>query len=109
MTAAPVVLAAMSEAELRRRIIDAAHLGGWRVTSMHDSRQQTWGTDPGWPDLFLVRGRRALALELKTERGRVSGGQYAWLAALRMAGIDARIVRPRDYAALRDELLWEGV
>lgn len=100
----------MREAELRAMVIRAAKFGGWLVTSMHDSRKQTWGTDRGWPDLFLAKpgypgGGRAMALELKTQTGRLTVHQQLWLGSLRDAGIDARVIRPADYEALRDELL----
>lgn len=54
----------------------------------------------GWPDIFAVRDGRALALELKTAAGRVTPEQTDWLARLRAAGVEARLIRlPKDWEA----------
>ena len=57
------------------------------------------GTVAGWPDIFAVRGARAIAIEIKAERGRVSREQTEWIDALRAAGVEAFVARlPRDWA-----------
>lgn len=69
---------------------EAAAWGGWACYHTHDSR----GSEPGFPDLILVREGRMIAAELKGDKGRVSEEQTAWIAALdRVPGVDARIVR----------------
>ncbi len=50
----------------------------------------------GWPDLFAIRGDRAIAVELKTETGKTTPDQDAWLTELGSAGIETYIWRPRD-------------
>lgn len=55
----------------------------------------------GYPDLHLMRPPQYLIVELKTNKGRVTPEQKAWLAGLRACGIDCRVWRPRD----RDEVL----
>jgi hypothetical protein len=51
--------------------------GGWAYIHLRDSRRQR---ATGWPDLFAVKGDKAIAIELKTERGRIKPEQARWLA-----------------------------
>ena len=52
----------------------------------------------GWPDLFMVRGQRAIAAELKTDRGRVTVAQQEWQDALaQVPGIETYVWRPSDF------------
>ena len=83
----------MTEKELLRSIVAAAKECGWRVwhpwLSIHSAR--------GFPDLFMAKGGRALAWELKTNKGKVTEAQQEWLEALvQVPGVDARVVRPAD-------------
>lgn len=95
------VLNAQNELDLERWIVDLAHLFRWRVFAMKDSRQQFWGTDTGFPDLFLVRGERAIAAELKRMHGRYRAGQEDWLAALAgVPGIESYTWRPADIVVI---------
>jgi len=52
------------------------------------------GSASGFPDWVLVR-ERVVFLELKTETGKVSGAQAAWIRALHTAGQEVYVVRPR--------------
>lgn len=65
----------------------------------HDSRR----SEPGFPDLVLVKGTRLIFAELKADTGRVSPAQQRWLDAL---GATSRAVvwRPRDWRQLSREL-----
>ena len=81
----------MTEKELQAAIVEAAKWGGWYIYHTHDSRRSA----AGFPDLVMVRGREMLAWELKSSRGRLTGAQLSWLAALSaVPGVDARVVRP---------------
>ncbi len=80
------------EREWQAQVTEAARLLGWRVYHTHDSRR----SEPGWPDLAMVRERFIVA-ELKTETGKVSPAQQRWLTALRAAGVETYIWRPSDY------------
>lgn len=51
---------------------------------------------PGFPDLVLIKGKRILFWELKTEKGKVFPNQQAWINALQEAGQEAEVMRPRD-------------
>lgn len=95
----------MTERTLQDRVIDRAKRRGWTVA--HAGRGWVGDAEtgegqfitpmaPGWPDLFMLRPPRALAIELKREQGVVSPEQWAWLKRLNACGIPAVIVRPSD-------------
>lgn len=81
----------MTEREWQSQVVKAARLLGWTTYHTHDSRR----SEPGWPDLALVRDRLVMA-ELKTDTGRLSAAQERWLDLLTGAGIEAYVWRPRD-------------
>ena len=82
-------------------VIDLADLLGWLVYHTHDSRRSA----AGFPDLVFVRGERLIVAELKTERGRVSNAQSAWLAALdAISGIETYVWRPNDWPVIETML-----
>jgi hypothetical protein len=89
-----------SEAALQALVVGVAQLYGWAHYHTHDSRR----SDEGWPDLVLCRPPRLVVVELKGVRTRVTPEQQAWLARLQGCGVDARLVRPADAAALVEEL-----
>ena len=80
----------MTERQFQSQVRDYARLTGWLGYHTHRSDR----SDKGFPDLVLVRDRRVLWLELKSEKGRTTPEQETWLAALRQAGQDAYVVRP---------------
>lgn len=67
-----------SEAAFQEQVLALARLYQWRCYHTHDSRR----SQPGFPDLVMVRPPRLVFAELKTEKGRVGREQAAWLAAL---------------------------
>jgi len=81
----------MIEREWQAQVVRYAKQLGWRVYHTHDSRR----SEPGWPDLALVRDRLVMA-ELKTDTGRVSDDQQQWLALLTAAGVETYLWRPKD-------------
>lgn len=98
-----VVLAGMSERRFQAVIVSALRFRGWTVWTVPNMRLTTAGlpdilaVHEGWPML--------LAWEIKTVVGRATVKQRAALAALgAVPGIDARIVRPSTWPALRDAL-----
>ena len=100
-----------SELDCERTIIDAARLGGWRVHGERSAmnRRGRYATpikgDVGFPDLILCRGSRLMALELKRWPRTPDPAQLDWLAALALAGADARVVYvPDELDALCQEL-----
>lgn len=99
--------ATLTETDLQRRIIDLAMLRGWRVAHIRPARTVNgWRTPmeghPGLPDLILAKDGQVLLAELKTERGRLTSDQRAWLAA---AGSCGRLWRPGDWNDIAATLL----
>ena len=87
------ISASISERELQTHVVAMAKALGWAVfhpwTSVHSSA--------GWPDLFMCREGHALAVELKSETGKVAWQQAAWLNDLQqVSGIEVAIWRPAD-------------
>lgn len=96
----------MSEADLHTNVVALAKALGWRVWWVWRSVN----SPEGWPDLFLLHAGRseALAIELKRERGRVTGAQADTLALLKRAGIPAYVIRPSDWLDGTIQRLLEG-
>lgn len=89
----------MTERELQNTIIEAAKLAGYLCYHTHDSRR----SQPGFPDLILIRDGELYALELKTEKGKVSDAQLDWLSAFQLVTTSTGlVVRPDDL----DNILW---
>jgi len=62
-------------------------------------------TDPGFPDLVLVRAGRLVVVELKSESGRVTSAQLAWLSDLSsVPGLEIFLWRPSDWAKVQQTL-----
>jgi len=96
-----------SEADFVRTVLDAAAVLGWRRIHFRPARtQHGWRTplqgDVGFPDLVLARpGAPLLLVEVKTDTGRLTPAQEAWLATLRQArGHQALVWRPAQWAQI---------
>lgn len=97
---AAIPLDQLTEKQWQTQVIQLARALAWkRPYHVFDSRR----TEPGWPDLVLVRDR-IVYLELKREAGKLTGPQREWLRALRAAGGEAYIARPRDLQPLAQVL-----
>jgi hypothetical protein len=102
-----------SETQFKQHIADLARLHGWKVAHFRPARtEKGWRTAcefdaKGWPDLFLVKGTVALALELKVGKRKATPEQCAWLDALEYAGIVTAIVRPGDWPWIEKTLRGE--
>lgn len=114
------VALSLSEKDLQKQVRAMLDQFGWRTNVVHDSRH----SPRGWPDIFAVRHvtpchpgcwgmgtdhlTEAVAIELKSERGRVSAEQEAWLDLLcRLPGVKfAGVIRPSQwYAGELDDIL----
>lgn len=85
----------MSEKDFQTGVLKLAQFHGFTLRyHTHDSRRSA----PGFPDLVLINTRtgRILWRELKTNKGRVSLDQQAWLDGLAACGLDAGVWRPND-------------
>ena len=109
MTTPPRSLPAPDEAAWQAQVIALAHLFGWRVAhfrparTVHGWRTPVAADGAGFPDLVLV-GPRVIFAELKSQRGRVSAAQRAWLDALSEAGVEAYLWRPSQFDEVADVL-----
>ena len=88
---------AWTEARLLREVRRAARQNGW--ADYHPAISM--GSPAGFPDLVLVRPPVIIFAELKSERGRLSTSQRAWLERFEQCGIPGRIEtyiwRPNDW------------
>ncbi len=87
------ISASISERDLQQHVVAMAKALSWSVfhpwSSVHSAA--------GWPDLFMVRDGRALAVELKSQAGKITWQQEAWLNDLqRVPGIRTAYWRPAD-------------
>lgn len=78
----------LTEDQFQRQVIDLAHAYHWLVAHFRAARtDRGWRTPveadaEGFPDLVLVRGKRLIFAELKSQKGRVSAAQQGWLDSL---------------------------
>ncbi len=72
-----------SEAAFQQQVVNLAGFYGWSlVYHTHDSRR----SQPGFPDLVLVRAPELVFAELKAETGVVKPEQQDWIDALQVVG-----------------------
>jgi hypothetical protein len=91
----------LTEKAFMQQVRELARLFGWLEFHPHDSRRST----PGYPDLFMVRPPRVLFAELKSDTGRVTPAQRAWLGALEQCpGVEVYLWRPGDWDAIVERL-----
>lgn len=77
----------ITETEFQNQVIEYAQMFGWRVAHFRPARtNKGWRTpiqgDPGFPDLVLARDGHIILWELKSEKGKLTDDQRAWLGAL---------------------------
>ncbi len=87
--------ASISERDFQNRVVELARLRRWLVYHTHDSRR----SDPGFPDLVMVRGGVLVFAELKSVRGRTTADQREWLAELR--SVQATTGMPGSYEVVK--------
>jgi hypothetical protein len=101
----------MTEVQLQEAVVALLNLTGWR--HMHVRRTigkgRRWTTSTsvvGWPDLFAYNPTlgRTLAIELKSDAGRLTAEQTVVLDELCRSGVETLVVRPRDLQTLANLL-----
>lgn len=80
-------LRGIRESAFRDAVVGAATYLGWRCYWTWNSKH----SPSGFPDLFMVRGSRAVAAELKIWPNKPTLAQLEWLAALAEAGIETYV------------------
>ena len=81
-----------------------AHMFGWRVAHFRPARTKYgWrtaiaGDGAGFPDICMVKGKRIIFAELKSETGKVHPNQQQWLDALSTTGkVEVYLWRPSQF------------
>ncbi len=103
------------EREFQRQVIDFAHLHGWRVAHFRSvpvaipGGKIHWQTPvqadgEGFLDLFMVRGTRAIAAELKMPKNKPTKKQLEWFAALAVTPVLPVIWYPADWPTIEQVL-----
>ena len=93
---------AMTEAQLQTKVISLAKDLDWQVAHIRAAQKAdgSWAVPyeghVGLPDLILARGRRLIAVELKSQRGGFRAGQQEWLTAGGL-GVNTFLWRPSDW------------
>ena len=98
----------ITEQDFMGQVIELAHIFHWlcvhfRSVHIQRSNGSTYYQTPvqadgeGFPDLILLRDKTILAVELKSEKGKVRQTQKEWLEKLARAGIPTYIWRPSDF------------
>lgn len=86
--------AKLTEKEFQTQVIALAKLNGWLVYHTHDSRR----SEPGFPDLVLVKGAQLIFAELKLDYARTSIEQDRWIDALSHTPARVLVLRPLCWA-----------
>lgn len=82
-----------SERAYMAELVDVLGRFGWRSYHTFDSRHSV----AGFPDIVAIKGSRLLAIEVKSDTGKVSAEQREWLVAFaNVEGVDAFVIRPAD-------------
>ena len=91
-----------TEKDFQASVVKVARQTRWLVYHTYDSRR----SEPGFPDLVLVRGNRLLFRELKVDArpSRVTADQRKWLDAPKAAGQDAGLWSPEDWNEILETL-----
>lgn len=108
------------EGEFQGQVIKLARLFGWRVAHFRPAKtSKGWRTPvsadgKGFPDLIVAKAPKLIVAELKTDRGKTSDDQDAWLEAFGRT-TKLRLVcvwRPRDWSDIESAICfgnWGGV
>lgn len=92
---------AIPERAFQQQVLDLARLCGWRAYHAFDSRR----SEPGFPDVVLVRGDRLIFAELKSRNGRVRAEQWDWLGDLgAVERVETHLWRPDDFDSIEEAL-----
>jgi hypothetical protein len=93
----------VSEKHFMASVVQLARLAQWTCYHTHDARRSV----AGFPDLVLVRHETMLCIELKSQHGRVTPAQAAWLKALGAVQHKPEVYvwRPSDWDVIERRLL----
>ena len=86
----------LTEKEFQSQVVTLARILGWLVYHPYDSRR----SEPGFPDLTMVRAGRLIFAELKSETGKVTLAQKDWARELELSDAEYYLWRPADWNML---------
>ena len=92
----------ITEREFQATVVALARAYGWMVNGVLEQREYSKRLSKGFPDLVLARYKPGsivgwlIFAELKSQKGRVSPEQRAWLTLLSVCGQDTFVWRPGD-------------
>ena len=98
-TARPQHREDVDEAEFQAEVVRRAKQLGWDAYHPYYSQKSR----AGYPDLTLWR-ERVVWMELKAETGRLRPDQMVVIDALRKAGAEVYVFRPRDWPQIESVL-----
>ena len=84
----------LSETEFQAQVVRAARMFRWMISHMTLPQR----SEPGVPDLLMVRPPRVIFAELKRQNGRVTIPQHMWFHDLdECPGVEVYIWKPSDW------------
>ncbi len=106
----------MTERELLENVIELAHLLGWKVAHFRPAKtEKGWRTPcqadaKGFPDLTLIKGKRTIFAELKSDKGVLTFEQDRWIKALKQGKPrrEVYIWKPADWLSGEIERVLRG-
>lgn len=94
----------MTERDLQAAVLELAERFGWRCLHLATAQRgarfltATNRAGKGWPDVFAIRDGRVLVAELKSDRGKTTPEQDAWLEEFRrVMGARVFVWTPADW------------
>ena len=97
----PTEIPSITEREFQAQVIQYAGLAGWMIYHTYDSRR----SQPGFPDLVLVRGDTVIFAELKSDKGKTTADQDHWLYSLdQVQSVAVNLWRPKDWSEIEKVL-----
>lgn len=104
----------VSERQFTDALIGYAEALGWLCWHVRPARTASGWRSPmqgngakGVLDTELIRGKRLLKIELKTDSGQLTPEQRLWVERYQAAGIECHVLRPRDWRTI-EKILSQG-
>lgn len=96
---AQALLSRLCERDWQAQVVVWLKRGSWQHYHTYESRR----SNPGFPDLICIHRERKLllAVELKSESGRLTKQQQAWLDAFASVGAVTHVWRPSMFREIR--------
>jgi len=92
----------MTEKMFQGRVIQALRVAGYAHYHTYNSIRSV----KGFPDLICIhpKRKRLIAIEVKTDTGKLTPEQSEWLTLFSMCGVETWLLRPSQF-----EEFWESI